>query len=280
MATGTSEFIDITTADVFLVELWSNFVVVAREANLVYGKLFTRQFEAELKKGQVLRIGNISDLAARQKSANTAITYETVTETEGTLTIDQYYYAAFAIEDIIKEQTKINFVEKYTEKLGYALALQEDDTLAGHVDNFTQTVGTLATALEDDNIIRADQYLNDAKVPVKGRFIVISPAEKGNWLKMDKMSSKDYRADSAVVSGILGDIYGYKVFVSTNVEGDNSAGHDCCMAHPEAVGIVTQMKPKLESQRDIDYLCDKVVASELFGTAEIRDDHGVWMKGL
>lgn len=46
----------------------------------------------------------------------------------------------------------------FAPKLGYALALQVDDTLAGLPDNFTQTVGTLATGTTLQNIIRAVQY--------------------------------------------------------------------------------------------------------------------------
>ena len=31
--------------------------------------------------------------------------------------------------------------------------------------------------------------------------------------------------------------------------------------------------------RDIDYLCDKVAIQQLHGSREMRDDHGVWLKG-
>lgn len=281
-ATGATEFIDITTADTFLTEVWSNYCTIAREENTVLGKLFNRQFEAELSQGQIIRIQNISNLSARSKTANTAITYETVTETEDTITVNQYYYAAFAIEDIIKVQTKANLVKYYTSKLGYALALQEDDTLAALIDDgtITQTVGTLATALTDDNIVRADQYLNDANVEPANRFVVISPAEKGNFMKMEKFSNKDYGPGSVFTTGKLGEVYGYPISVTTNVDGTNAAGHDNIMSHKEAIAIITQMKPKLVTQYDIDYLCDKVVSSELFGTAIMREDHAVWMKGL
>lgn len=75
---AATEFIDVTTADVFLEEIWSKKATVAREQKLVFGSSFNRDFEPELTKGQILRIGNISNLSARSKSANTAITYETV----------------------------------------------------------------------------------------------------------------------------------------------------------------------------------------------------------
>jgi hypothetical protein len=40
-----------------------------------------------------------------------------------------------------------------------------------------------------------------------------------------------------------------------------------------------QISPKTYHQFDIDYIVDKVVIEQLYGTREIRDDHGVWMQG-
>jgi hypothetical protein len=173
-------------------------------------------------------------------------------------------------------------MSKYTGKLGYALALQEDDDLAALIDDgtITQTVGTLATALDDDNLLRADQYLNDANVPTESRFIIIPPAEKANFLKMDKFVHGDYgRGGDVVRTGKLGEIYGYEIKVTPNVDGDNTNGHDSVMAHKESIAIISQLQPVTKSQYDIDYLCDKVVAVELYGYGIIRADHAVWMKG-
>lgn len=279
MATGATEFIDVTTADVFLGEIWAKEATIAREANLVFGKCVDRKLEPQIKKGQIIHLGNISNLAAQSKSANTAVSYETVTETEVNLTIDQHYYAAFAVEDIIKIQSMQDLRMRYSPKLGYALALQEDDSLAALVDAFSQTVGTLATELTDDNVIRADQYLNDANAPPDERFIVVSPAQKAGFLKLDKFVHRDYGREEAVTKGKLGGIYGYDVLVSTNVDGTNAAGHDNAMFHREAIAAATQIEPKVVSDYDIDYLCDKVVAQQLWGVIEVRDDHGCCMYG-
>lgn len=275
-ATGTTEFIDVTTADVFLNEVWAKEATIARESKLVFAAHVDRSLESELKRGQIIRKQEISNLAARSKTANTAITYETVTETEGTVTANQYYYAAFAIEDIMKIQASAELRAKYSPKLGYALALQEDDYLAGFPDDASNSVGTLATELTYDNLVRGDQYLNDADVPPEDLALIISPAQKAGFLKLDQFIHKDYQD---IRTGILGAWMNYPIFVSTNVEGSNAAGHDCVMMHKDAIAHVAQMEPKVESQRDIDYLCDKVVASELYGSSILRNNHMVWLKG-
>lgn len=277
MTQGATEFIDLTTADIFLEEKWSKQVTAARDEELVFAKNVNTQYKEELSKGQILRIPNKSHLSATAKTANTAISYETVTETEVTITINNYYYAAFALEDVIKPMVSVSQVDLYMPELGYALALQEDTAIAAFVDDLSQNVGTLATDLTYDNLVRGDQYLNDANAPQEGRVIIISPAQKAGFLKLDQFIHRDY-AD--IRKGLVGSWLGtYPILVSTNVEGTNAAGHDNCMMHKSAIGHVQQIQPTVKSFYDIDYFAAKFAALTTWGTTEVRDDHGVWMKG-
>lgn len=78
MASGTTEFIDLTTVDVFLKEVWSQIVSRERNKKFVFAANVDRTPEQDLKPGQIFRRQRVSHLAARSKSANTAISYETV----------------------------------------------------------------------------------------------------------------------------------------------------------------------------------------------------------
>jgi hypothetical protein len=42
------------------------------------------------------------------------------------------------------------------------------------VAGFTQTVGTLGTALADVDVVRANQYLDDADAPADDRFLALA----------------------------------------------------------------------------------------------------------
>ena len=278
MATGATEFIDLTTVDVFLEEVWSTKCTVAREAKLYFTPNVNRGFEAELLRGQILRVQNISDLAARTKSANTAITFETVTETESTITINNYVYAAYALEDVIKPMVAVSKIELYVGKVGYALAKNEDSALAALIDDgtITSSVGTLATELTYDNLIRSDQYLNDANASEEGRVIITSPAQKAGFLKLDQFINRDY-AD--LRTGILGSWMGYPIFVTTNTDGTNAAGHDSVMMQKECIAHISQIKPIVKTFWDIDYFCGKVASLTTYGSTIMRESHGVWMKG-
>jgi hypothetical protein len=51
------------------------------------------------------------------------------------------------------------------------------------------------------------------------------------------------------------------------------------MFQRQALALVMQERPTVFQQFDIDYLVDKVVVEQLYGVLEMRDDHGVFVKG-
>ena len=285
MATGATEFIDVTTADVFIPEIWSPLAIVAREQQLVFAKLVDRKFENGLSYGDTIHVPGVTDLAARSKSANTAITYETVTESNTDITIGTHKYAAIAVESIVKVQNNRDQLQLYAGKLGYALGLDVDDTLAGLPDNFSQTVGTLAAENTYHDYLRAIQYLDDANAPAESRYFVISPAAEVGLMKADIYTNNDYSMlhgegrNTALEFAYVSSFLNIPVYKSTNVEGSNSAGHDNTLFQKEAIALVMQMNPTMHSMFDIDYFADKVAIEQLYGTQEMRDDHGVFIKG-
>ncbi len=285
MATGATEFIDNTTADVFIPEIWSPLAIVAREQQLVFAKLVDRRFENGLSAGDTIHVPGVSDLAARTKSTNTAITYETVTESNTDITISTHKYAAIAVESITKVQNNRDQLQLYAGKLGYALGLDVDDTLAGLPDNFSQTVGTLAAENTYHDYLRAIQYLDDANAPAESRYFVISPAAEVGLMKQDIYTNNDYTMlhgegrNTALEFAYVSSFLNIPVYKTTNVEGSNSAGHDNTLFQKETIALVMQMAPQMHSMFDIDYFADKVAIEQLYGTQEMRDDHGVWIKG-
>jgi hypothetical protein len=191
MASAT-DFIDNTSAANFIPELWSQLSVVAREDALVMATLVDRRFEDGLSFGDTIHVPNVGNLAARTKSINAAVEYETITEGVKSITITVNEYAAIAVESITKIQNNRDQLEMYSGKLGYALGLKVDDVLAGLIDDFGNTVGTLAVENTYDELIRARQYLDDANAPQTERYMVVSPAAEAGLLKQDNFINNDY----------------------------------------------------------------------------------------
>lgn len=287
MAAGTTEFVDNTTADVFIPELWSLEAIVARDQRLIFAQdtVVNRIWEQNLTFGDTIHVPSRTHLSARTKSANTAISYETQTETNSDITIATHEYAAMAVEDITAKQANRDLFAFYAGELGYALDLSVDNVLAGLVDNFSQVVGTLASELTYDELLRARQYLDDADAPEEMRNVVVSPAQESGMMKLDHFINRDYSDSTGVTQGMTGNRawfgtwLGMPVWKSTNVEGSNAAGHDNGVFQREALALVMQIKPRFVSDYDIDFLTDKVAAQHLFGTREMRDDHGVFARG-
>lgn len=285
-----AEAFDATTAAQFIHTIYSKQVQVARESKLVFADVVNRQYEEDASYGSSIKIHNISNLATVETKdsslahgSKVATKYVSVTDVDSTITIGTWQYSAIAVDTYAKKQADTDIYAKYAPKQGYDLGLAVDDVVAGLVDNITNTVGTLLSPLTYQDLLRADQYLNDADAPEDGRVIVVSPAERNNFLQLEEFINGDYsklheKASAAAKKANFGTWLGYGCYQSTNVEGSNAAGHDNVMMQMECLALVIQMKPTSHHQFDIDAMADKYVVEQIYGTAEMREDHGVWMQ--
>lgn len=262
-------------------------VIMFREANLGFSGTVSSKYYDEAGVGTSIRWTPISapnSGASRTKSEGNSgqdIVYDATTETAITMTINQHKYSAFELEEFEENLTIVDLQEKYTKAAAYVVDLAVDDALAALVDDFSQTVGTLAVDHTDDDLTRAVQYLDDANAPADGRFLAVSPAAKRTMLLTDRYASSDFNrgGGSNIIKGQFGELYGLTPFVSTNVEGTNAAGHDNAVYHRDAIALGMRMQPKTRVFDDIQNLSTQVAISVIYGVVEPRDDHGVWLKG-
>lgn len=292
MATGTTQFLTVgtgsTDVDNFVPELWAGPAIVAREQNLVFARLVDRQFESELTFGDTVHVGSIGNLAARSKTQEAAILFENINEANTDIIIDQWFYSAIAMESFAKVQLNRNMLERYSGKLGYALGLQVDNTLADLPASLAAgtIVGTLAVENTDDELLLARQNLNDSEVPREGRSWIFSPAAETGLMKLDRFIHSDYstiRGENDGETGLqmayMGSYYRNPIYITTNVAGTNTAGHNNVLMHTETFALVMQLAPTTHAQFDIDFIVDKVVMEEIFGTKEMREDHAILVRG-
>jgi|GEM_PF-1634438 len=296
MATGVAEFIDQTIANasgtgysgLFSPDVWSKNVLVKQEANLILAQHVNREYEKDAKVGKSVIIASISDLNARAKTENTAITYETVAETPVVLVLNIWDYAAFGIEDIVQVQSHINLRSAYEDKVAYALAKDVDTKLSTGVSLASRSFGTLGTPFTDDDVRDAVQALDDSNVSDSGRVLIMTPAEKNDKLGLEKWTSVLYRGDSMpngggnqVNNGQIGrDIYGLTPYVTTNLFKPAAGQGNNVVMHKDSYALVMQRSPKMHLFYDIDYFTWKIASEQIFGHGELRDDHWVWLKGV
>ena len=290
MATGATEFIDSTSFDVFIPEKWSTPAIVARESALNMARGVDLRYVGALAGGgDIVNVGTISNLTAqtKTKASNAATSYEAITETNSQITVATWGYSAIAVESIVDLQSYLKAAATYAPKQGYALALQVDDTLAGHPDDFTNATGSLAATSPFSDYLRAIQYLDDADAPDMDRWFGVAPAEVAGLLQMKEYVHNDYSmlhgsapAATSQERAYVTSFITIPIYKSVNVEGTNAAGHDNFLMQREAIAFILQMAPTMWGPfRDVDYFATKIAFEQVYGSAIMRNNHGVFMRG-
>jgi len=302
-----------TTQANFIPEIWSDEVIAAYKSNLVLANLVTRMNHNN-KVGDTIHIPTPTRGSASAKSATAQAQVTLITATDGKvdISIDKHYEYSRLIEDILEKQAIPSYRQFYTDDAGYALAKQIDQDLwlqsyslaggtANAVFNGTTvdfgTAGTViggdgstafnagtdnATALTDAGIRTVIQDLDDDDVPMADRFFVVPPVEKKNLTGIARYTEQAFVGEVAgsnsIRNGLIGDIYGIPVYVSTNCPTDTEGSQDarlCLMAHKSALVLVEQMAVRSQTQYKQEYLADLFTADTLYGTGELRNDAGV-----
>jgi len=287
MAGLGSNHITTTTAGVFIPELWSVETLRATERALVMAPLVKRYDSLVKSRGDTVHIPHVSNLSVTEKTANTAVTPQTITETETTISINKWYEASFVVEDIVKIQSNSDLMSEYTSKAGYAIAKQVDDDLLALYSSLTSTdVGTYGTDISDATIVSAIQVLDEADAPLEDRYFVIAPSQKAAIMKLDKFVKADYLGQyqqaTPVVKGpnsrfLWGDIYGIPVYYTNQVPTTTATPTQThnIMFHKEAFALAMQQKPRTQSAYRLDYLAWLVVVDVIYGVSALRTTFGV-----
>ena len=307
MALGSNHVTN-TTAATFIPELWSDEIVAAYKKNLVLANLVNKM-PMKGKKGDTLHIPKPTRGSASAKAASTQVTLQAATETEVTVTVDKHYEYSRLIEDITEVQALASLRKFYTDDAGYALAKQVDDDLFTLAKSFGNGNGSsyatnntfyidatsglstyaadtvAATDIFTDAGFRAlIQELDDADVPMDGRFLVVPPSAVNTIRGIDRYVSSDFVSGQPVVNGKIGTLYGIDIFVSTNCPVIETAAANTAstvdtrgaiLAHKDAMVLAEQMGVRSQTQYKQEYLANLFTSDMLYGTAVIRPESGL-----
>jgi len=302
------------TAATFIPEIWSDEVIAEYEKNLVLAGL-VRKMSMKGKKGDTIHVPSPTRGDASEKVAETSVSLIADTEDELVINIDQHWEYSRMIEDITDAQALASLRRFYTSDAGYALARQTDTVLfsqgtklgdgtgAGWVHSNTirpqsaaENAGrpgsavpyaadalTTAMLFTDATMRDALQVLDDADVPMTGRFFVIPPSLCNEIRGIDRYNSADFVNNKGVVNGKIGELYGVDIYVSTNVPvietaAANNAGGDvrgALLAHRDAYILVEQVGIRSQTQYKQEHLSTLYTSDRLFGVQCYRPENGV-----
>jgi hypothetical protein len=136
-----------------------------------------------------------------------------------------------------------------------------------------------AAALTDAALRAVIQKLDDADVPMDGRYLVIPPVARNTLLGLARFTEQAFTGETGggntIRNGQIGDIYGVKVFVSTNADTATGGARIAMMFHKDAFVLAEQMGVRSQTQYKQEYLANLYTADILYGVKELRDEAAV-----
>jgi len=284
-------------AGTFIPELWSDEIIAAYKQNLVMANLVSKM-SFKGKKGDTLHIPKPTRGSAIVKAAATAVTIQQTANTEVLLVIDKHYEYSRMIEDITEAQALSSLRKFYTGDAGYALAKQVDTDLLqlgrdsqggdGTIaynkaviggDGSTLYTGGNESAITDAGIRKVIQTLDDADVPMDGRVLVLPPVARNVMMGLARFTEQAFVGDvgnnNTIRNGEIGNVYGVKVYVSTNCETATGDARIGMMFHKDAFVLGEQLGVRSQTQYKQEYLGTLFTSDMLYGVKELRDEAAV-----
>ena len=261
--------VGVSQVDVFLGEMWSDAVLEFAQKRMVLRNQVT-DFSSLAQGADRINIPQVKEDTKRDKSADSAVTYDANTDTSRTIPLDQHIYEAKRIEDIANVQSNQSLFEVYASSMGYSLAKGVEAYLAGKIQGHTQNLVTLAT---DDIILPAElrgglELLLDQNYDYTDgeTFFYANPKAYMNLMGQGDFTEAQKRGDAInpIVSGSVMEVYGMPVYPSTDWSegGTNISGS---VFKKESVYYAEQFGVRSQSAYDIDHLATSVVVDMLFG---------------
>ncbi len=307
--------VDKTAAATFIPEIWSDEVIAAYQKNLKMSPL-VKKISMTGKKGDTIHVPKPVRGAASAKSESTAVTIQANLEGELQIAVDRHFEYSRFIEDIVETQALNSLRQFYTEDAGYQLALKVDTDLMNAATGFGDGTKTFAPANTGADWVASNSYyfnaaagiaayavdtvtsgdnftdlgfrqaiklMDDADVPMENRALIVPPAARSTIMGIDRYVSSDFVGGRGVESGLIGNLYGVDVYVSSNcpvieVAAQNTASsvdtRGCLFFHRDAIVNAGQMAVRAQTQYKQEYLSTLYTADTLYGVEVYRPEAG------
>lgn len=295
--------VDVTDSAVFIPKLWSDEIIAAYKSNLVLAGL-VNTLNHNKKKGDTIHFPKFASYpAANAKAANNVVTLVTQTDTELVVSINKHYEFSFVEEDIVAIQALDSVRQAYTDRAGYSLAKQVDSDLrdlgatwnsgtaysGGYIGSDGATAYSASAnanagngaSITDDGMRRIVQRFDDNDVPSIDRVMIVPPVEKRKMLAVPRWVEQAFVGENgsanSIRNGLIGDLYGIKLYVSTNIASilatDASTAYRPALAFQKQ-GILLAMQEDVRSQTQskLEALGTLFVSDVLYGVATARSE--------
>jgi len=272
--------------DNFIPEVWGKEILKSFSKNAVMAGLVNRDYEGDIKKfGDMVRIRSYGNVTVRDYTRDTAITYETLSDPMQNLLIDKQKYFAFRVDDLDMAQSDVNIIEGYSEQAAIAVRDVIDAHLYGHYEDVPTgniiggPTGSIAVTKSTvyDYITVLSEMLDNQNVPQENRALIVNPKFKRVLMQSDAFTRATSLGDDVIQNGLIGNIVGFKVHVSTNVPTLAGDVMPILACHKDFATFASQVV-QVESIRPTDRFVQAVRGLYLYGSKVIRPEAGAVLR--
>jgi len=155
-----------------------------------------------------------------------------------------------------------------------------DNGAAAYLDDTVTVTDTFTDLFFRDMI----QKLDDNDVPMDNRVLIVPPSARNAILGIDRYVSSDFVSGGGVQSGLIGNLYGVDIYVSSNCNTIEEAASNTASArairagllfHRDAVVLAEQVGVRSQTQYKQEYLSTLYTADTLYGVECYRPEAGL-----
>lgn len=281
----------------FIPTLWSARLLENLRKTLVYGQtgIINRNYEGEIRaRGDTVKILSVGTISVGDYTKDSDISWQVLNDAAQVLTIERQKYFAFEVDDVDAAQSAVDIMDAAMREAAYALGDAADQYIASkmvaEVAN-SNKIGSDASPIQlvagapqtgQKNVYEAlvdmRVKLDRANVPTEGRWVIVPPEVYALLLKDTRfvVAQPNPQAGRALLNGEVGEIAGFRVFVSNNVPEGSSAKYRILAGYPDATTYAEQIN-KVEAIRRENRFADAVKGLHLYGAKVTRPDGLVLM---
>lgn len=212
----------------FIPEVWSARLLEHLDKVHVYASLMNRDYEGEIRAyGDTVHINQVGDITISDYTGSDISTPQELDSTMLDLVIDKAKYFNFQIKDVDNAQSNPKLVDSAMQRASYGMndvidqylaslllaGADQGNILAGESNPVTPTSANAYDYLVDLGVV-----LNEANVPMMGRWVVVPPWFHGLLLKDPRFVGNGTGYSQAVLQGgLVGEAAGFQIHLSNNV---------------------------------------------------------------
>ena len=265
-----------TTISELYTEIVAEALFVASEKSIMRNLVRNYTIAGGGKSVEVPIYATVSASAVSEASdlSNTAVNPSSVTITASEVGI------MTTLTDLARNSASRNVAGDIGRLFGEAIARKMDSDLSALFTGFsTEKAGGAGQELTIQDLFEASAELRTNAVPAP-YYGVFHPKQIFNVKKaltntFAGSANIPDLGNEAMRTGFVGQIAGINIFESSNISVDGSDDSIGAVFAQDALGLAMMQDLKIESQRDASLRADEIVATAVYGVAELHDSYGV-----